>query len=784
MKVDKYLFCAALILFFFKTNAQTLQGTVRDADSGAPITGATAILLKMQTGADTLSLATNPSGAFQFESLKPGYYRLLTTANGYESQLIGEINIAAGKAQLLEIALSRSATTLPRVTISSSVPGRRPLQPLSEIPLTRDQTLRFPAMYFDPARLAAAFAGVAQTDDGINGMSIRGNNPGGVRWRLEGVEVVNPNHLPNAGTFDDRPASASGGVLMFSAQLLDNSSLLTGAFPAGFGDALGGVMDMNMRRGNPDRHEFTAQAGLIGLDLAAEGPLFKKGKNAYLVNYRYSTVGLLGKMGITFGGEKIGFQDLSFKTNFTGKKGGEWTLFGVGGVSSNIFRPEGDSIKQYKDLFDIDFHSRTGIIGLSYRAVLGAKTWIKIAVALSGQKNERSANSNTEVNTVDENLETHTGLSVVVFHKINDRNRLSGGLNGQYIYYDAFSTRNLAVQYEGKVEIGQAQPWVNWDWFSDNRLVQVKLGLHANIYRTLESNAQGDENLEPRASISYRIARSHLLTAAYGFHSQLNPLWLEADTRRGFIGYFQKYPNRGSGFVRAHHFGLRHTWNITDALSVKTELFYQRQYDIPVSRQQNRFSMVNQTSLQPLNNLSIFGFAENKGLEISVDRTLNNNWFMALNTTLFSARYQGNDGVWRNARWDLGHLANATVGKEWYRERSEDKVKAFGINGRLVWTGGYRAMEIDAVASEVAKTTVFDTDGGFRVRQSDYFRFDLRVYWKRSLGARRNSTFAMDFQNVTGQKNMAYRFYDPFTKKIETKYQLEFVPNLSWRLEF
>jgi outer membrane receptor protein involved in Fe transport len=151
---------------------------------------------------------------------------------------------------------------------------------------------------------------------------------------------------------------------------------------------------------------------------------------------------------------------------------------------------------------------------------------------------------------------------------------------------------------------------------------------------------------------------------------------------------------------------------------------------------------------------------------------------------LFTARYQGSDAVWRNARWDLGHLANATVGKEWYRERSEDKVKAFGINGRLVWTGGYRAMEIDAVASEVAKTTVFDTDGGFQVRQSDYFRFDLRVYWKRSLGARRNSTFAMDFQNVTGQKNMAYRFYDPFTKKIETKYQLEFVPNLSWRLEF
>ena len=90
---------------------------------------------------------------------------------------------------------------------------------------------------------------------------------------------------------------------MFSAQLLDNSSLLTGSFPAGYGNALGGIMDMNLRNGNRHRHEFTAQAGLLGLDLAAEGPLFQEGKNSYLVNYRYSTVGLLGQMGISFGDE-------------------------------------------------------------------------------------------------------------------------------------------------------------------------------------------------------------------------------------------------------------------------------------------------------------------------------------------------------------------------------------------------------------------------------------------------------------------------------------------------
>lgn len=784
MKVEKYLLCIALNLFFFNAKAQTLRGQIRDADSGGPLQGATVFLSKMQRGADTLSLASNPLGAFEFEGLKPGYYSLSIHSTGYEPQLIREINIASGRVQLLEISLTPSQTTLPKVTISSTVSGRRNLQVLSEIPLTRDQTLRFPAMYFDPARLAAAYAGVAQTDDGINGMSIRGNNPGGVRWRLEGVEIVNPNHLPNAGTFDDRPAASSGGVLMFSSQLLDNSSLLTGSFPAGFGDALGGVMDMNLRQGNPQKHEFTAQAGLIGLDVSAAGPISKAGKNTYIVNYRYSTVGLLGKMGITFGGEKIGFQDLSFKTNFTGRKGGNWSLFGVLGISSNVFRPEGDSVKVYKDLFHIDFDSKTSIFGLSFQKVLGKKTWIKTSVALSGQENKRMATS-SELITVDKNTENHAGFNLNFFHKINERNRLRGGLNGQVLYYYGLSANDSDVNYEGWVHIAQVQPWVNWDWHSTNRILQMKLGLHAHVYRTFwESDAKGDESLEPRAEITTQLARTQSLSIAYGLQSQLNPLWLEADTRPNVTHDKDAYPNRGAGFIRAHHIGLRHHWNISEALSLKTELYYQRQYNIPVSAQQGSFSMINETQLQRYNTLTSTGIAENKGVEISLDRVVNNDWYMALNTSLFTARYQGSDQVWRNSRWGLGHLANATLGKEWYRERTQNKVNAFGINGRAVWTGGYRTMPIDLQASAFSKRTVFDTKNGFSEIQADYFRIDLRFYWKRSLGARRNSTFAMDFQNVSGQKNIAYRYYDPYLGKVMTKYQLEFVPNMSWRLEF
>jgi outer membrane receptor protein involved in Fe transport len=179
------------------------------------------------------------------------------------------------------------------------------------------------------------------------------------------------------------------------------------------------------------------------------------------------------------------------------------------------------------------------------------------------------------------------------------------------------------------------------------------------------------------------------------------------------------------------------------------------------------------------------GIAENKGLEVNLERYLTDGWFMAANATLFDSRYQGTDGIWRASRWDLGHIFNLTAGREWQREpRTEEKVNAYGVNGRITYTGGYRVMPVDLAASRAAGETRFDTSNGWSEQLPGYFRLDLRVYWKRSLGNRRNSTFAMDFQNATMQQNVAYYFYDAFTNQVEKKEQLGLIPNLSWRLEF
>ncbi|MBX2890754.1 MAG: TonB-dependent receptor [Saprospiraceae bacterium] len=748
--------------------AQTLRGTVRDAVTGEALIGAN-VSLAASAESTPITTQSNAAGEYLFQSLRPGYYTLTVTHGGYRPMTIREISVAGGKETRLDINYDQNMD-LPQLTVVNAA-ARRPLQPLGAIPLTREQTLRFPATFFDPARLAMAYPGVMNNDDQANGLSVRGNSPAFMRWRLEGVDVVNPNHLTNAGTISDRPTAAAGGVLMFSAQLLDNSSLLTGSFPAGYGEALGGIMDINLRSGNTRQHEFTAQAGLIGFDIAAEGPLLQRGKNSYLFNYRYSTVGLLGQMGIPFGDEQIDFQDLSFKFNFQGKNGGEWSLFGLGGLSNNMFEHKSDStaIKEFKDFFDVDYQSKTGVVGLSNWSPLGKKGWVKVAFAASAQSNARTSFSEqyAEYDSYDYVDESKLSGSITLSQRLHSQWRIMGGamLTQQQYRYEALLNTMPQVIPDHRYFI--AQPWANATWNSRNEKTSVQFGAHSVAFPY-----KNRHTIEPRLTLTHQLAPNHRLALSGGRYSSIAPLWLLKDD---------------IDLIRAWHTGLKHTWSLVPNWVLKTEVFWQRQTDVGVDANvPTSFSLLNENEYRIFSQkeFAYRGAGENRGLELTAERYFSGGWFVLANATFLKSAYQGSDGAWRTTRWHARYIVNVTGGKEWHRDKRPGQVRAFGLNGRFTWTDGVRSLPVDAAASAQAGYTVFDESAGFAANPRDYLRLDLRAYWKRSLGDRRNSTFAMDFQNALMQENVAYQYWDPYKQSVETKYQLGLIPNLSWRLEF
>ena len=161
-----------------------------------------------------------------------------------------------------------------------------------------EETQRYAGSFDDPGRMAQSYAGVAAGDDGSNELVVRGNSPRGVLWKMEGMEIPNPNHFSEQG-------SGGGAISMLKGGMMANSDFYTGAFPAEYGNAASGVFDINLRKGNNQKREYAAQIGLLGVEGAMEGP-FKAGyEGSYLVNYRYSTLDMLRAIGIDVVGDQV-----------------------------------------------------------------------------------------------------------------------------------------------------------------------------------------------------------------------------------------------------------------------------------------------------------------------------------------------------------------------------------------------------------------------------------------------------------------------------------------------
>ncbi len=760
-------------ILFAQTPAQTVRGQLVDAETQQPLAGANVQLLELDQGTVTDSL-----GRFALKSIPAGRYQLQATYIGYEPLLLPEVLVESGKEQVLQLELQQSAQDLETVEVTTSRSDIRLLHPIGVKAITIDQVRRFPASYYDPARLAAAQAGVLTANDQSNSISIRGHSPDQMAWQLQGVQILNPNHTPNAGTFTDRVTLNSGGINILSAQMLGTSHLYTGAAPTGISNALAGVMDMRLRPGNNEEHEFIAQIGLIGLDATAEGPFSKSGRSSFLVNYRYSTVGLLTELGVDFGEEAINYQDLSFNLVFPGKKGGRLSLFGIGGISSNQFTsPEDPSEwESDRDLFDVDFESAMGAAGLSWTRPSGKRGLWSLAAAASAVDQARRSLAQTSF------LENVLPAS---YFLDDDRLRL---LSGHGFYRYRFSPRlrlqtglqvrqfnHLEERLLGRNEDPERSETLTTPYLRFSGQLGQRTAFQAGLQLSAFANAEVVYP-EPRFSLSHQLSGQQELSLAYGLHSQMSSPY--------FRGFGEVAP------TRSHQLALGYEWRIQSDLVFRGEAFYHRLFNAPIvatESGQGRFTPLNELtawSWLPGNVLDDKAEGENYGLELSLEQLLTDGYYYIANATFYRATYQlpaAND--FQPGRYDGRYIANLTAGKEWLKAKSDDKTRIWGLNLRINYAGGLREAPIDEMASGVLYYTAYDFEAGYTEQLPDFFRTDLRVYLKKSR-PKYSSTLALDLQNLTNQQNVAYNYYDIFTQRTEQRYQISLVPILTYRVEF
>ena len=108
-----------ILLFPFIINAQqNIKGTVLDKQSEIPLIGATVQLLEAEVERGT---TTDLDGNFALEQVPLGRQKILVSYLGYESAVIPNIELTAGKEMILEILLEESIENLQEVVVKAEV---------------------------------------------------------------------------------------------------------------------------------------------------------------------------------------------------------------------------------------------------------------------------------------------------------------------------------------------------------------------------------------------------------------------------------------------------------------------------------------------------------------------------------------------------------------------------------------------------------------------------------------------------------------------------------------
>lgn len=772
---------------------QLIKGTITDKESKIPLIGVSVTVIDIEP---VMGTVTDDNGSFLLKEVPAGKHTVQLSYLGYNSITLPGVLVTSGKEVVLNVEMEESARKLDEVVISDRRDHINEMALVSAKTFDVQETERYAGSRADPARMASNFAGVVGADDSRNDIIIRGNSPQGVLWRLEDVDIPNPNHFAVSGT-------SGGPVTILNNKTLANSDFFTGAFPSEYGNSTAGVFDLKMRNGNTDRYEFTGQLGFLGTELAAEGPISRKHKSSFLVTYRYSTLKLFEGLNIKIGTNSVpNYQDAAFRFNFPMGKKANLSFFGIGGMSkidlvvSNLKeRPEELYGESDRDQY---FGTNTGVAGTSFSYIINSSTYSKITIAHTATDVYSTHTKvfrapDFSVDSLKHILGYKFVTNATVAHwyinkKISNRHTIKGGIINNYYHVNYVdSSRQYPVtqqewqhrlNYIGGTNLLQA--YLQYK-FRPTDALTLTAGLHGQY---LSHNAS--KALEPRLGMKYIANATNIFTLGYGLHSQMQPLYQ----------YFSVMPpgpttamhNYYMDFTRSHHTVAGYEHIFSRVLRLRTEAYYQYLYNIPIeTRAGSSFSGLNQGSnfsrLFP-EGLVNQGTGYNYGLELTIEKTFSDNYYILFSGSVFDSKAKGNDGIYRNTDYNGRFATNLLTGYEY--KLSKNSTLLTGV--KITYAGGRLYSPPNVAASNAIGDLVVIDSLRNTLQFKNYFRADLK------LGVRINTRrvtheIALDLVNILNTKNVLSQTYNhdlamqgsyPFVMQN----QLGFLPLFYYRIDF
>ncbi len=760
-----------------QTNTQVVTGKVIDHTTREPLMGATIVIVDSDP---MIGAVTDETGTFKLAKVPVGRHSFEIGILGYQNYLHADILVSSGKEVLLNTELKEMKVELSEVVVQASQDRseiRNVMASVSSRQFSVEQSERFAGGMDDPSRLVTAFAGVANPSISSNGISVRGNSPSGLIWRLEGVEIPVPNH------FNNLTIAGAGLMTALSNHVVDNSDFYTGAFPSEFGNVTSGVFDIRLRNGNHNRREHTVKAGLLGVEFATEGP-FKSGNDAsYLLNYRYSTLALMGAFLPNDAGIPQ-YQDLSFKMNFPTRAHGTFSFWGLGALDG--IDTEAEDIADWEVAADSDNSQTSQYLfasGIQHKIFLNDKSVLHSSISLSGDglkfdeqrlDQELIAHPQSSANKSNYKIAFQTALTSYLSEKHTNR-------TGLYYTHMGYDLEVKQATELGGVPIdlvaGQGQSDLIQLYSSSNVQISNTLELTSGIH-TLYFLLNNEWSVEPRLALTYHLNDRQRLSMAYGLHSRIESLPVY------FVSSEENISNKNLDLMKSNHFVLSYENLLSKHLKLTVEPYVQYLTNVPVSPHSYISTINIQNSLFFDEALISEGVARNVGLDLMLERFLHNGTYYSFSVSAFDSKYTSADGVQRNTRFNKNYIVNALVGKEWQVGKNKNNI--FSANVRLNYMGGNRIEAIDLTRSAMVQDVVFGERNGqlsFDDRFPDLPIFSFTVSYRKNK-LNHSSVWALQVLNAAQAEDFQSHIYNLQTESIETRFSKIMIPNLSYKIEF
>jgi hypothetical protein len=768
---------------FSQNLTQTVRGKIVDLQTEAPLPGA---IVKIKNSNPVLGARTDIEGDFKIDNVAVGRQTVEASHIGYLSNAIENIFITSNKETYLYIKLEESVTSLDEVIVTQRLKKEESINKVATVSartFSIEETERYSGSIGDPARMASNFAGIATICDQRNDIVIRGNSPLGVLWRLDGIDIPNPNHFSSFG--------ASGGpISILNNNLLTNSDFFTGAFPAEYGNALSGVFDLKMRSGNNLNYEFVTQVGMNGFEIGAEGPIVKN-SSSFLLNYRFSTLAIVDAIGFKVGIDAIPFfQDASFKISSKNTRFGKFSLIGIGGYS---YVNEFDSKKDISTLNDgkgedFTFGSGMGSVGLIHKLLINNKINIENIVSLSYTISHISEDAfsiqspEPSIYYRQKSDEKGINFSSNIRYKPDPGNVFQSGISIQMLnfqFIDSVKSGNdFTVNLDRKGNYNLLKSHIQWQHkFTDD--LSIYSGLHFLLF-----TFNNKYSLEPRIGLKWNFHSGHSINLGFGLHSQLAPRMfyiVESETNPGDFDPL----NQKLGFSKSMHYVLGYNWLISQNLRLKWEAYFQHLYEIPVKEGKPAYSMLNFgdsyfDQLPIIDSLVNKGTGRNYGIELTLEKFLDKGYYALLTTSLYESKYKGFDGIERNTAFNGNFILNALAGKEFKIGKND----FLSLNLKVTYAGSLRYVPFEVV--QIAQNSYiqnFDWGRAYQNRRNDYFRLNGRLGYK-LIREKFSAELAIDLMNITNHKDIFTEHFNSKTGLVDYSYQFPFLPIGFLRFQF